>query len=378
MCSGIKKNIFHPLTPWKAAITGMSDNARITAIFEALAEKLASGLTDLLGCEMEVSLISERRVSKSDFFASFRKKLVMANMDVSGSREGKMQCFCQLKDAVLLGGTLIMLPPAELEKQVRKEEFSEDEADAYGEIVNIVSGELCQAFDEMAVDKLHFKKNDIEVVLPAKVAIDSPDPFPPGEIYQVSFNMALEGQQLQTMEMVFPPALLGLINEKVEVSVDAETEMPSSSVKAEAAATLSEPSVATPAAGSDVAENMVLVIAGRKEDVHDLADACVAEGYVPQIAGYQADFQPFGPNGATPVKGVVFTMDDSKELGLAAIIKAKAVFGGSVPLVAAGGQWTRSQVLQAVKYGVCDIVVLPASPDDIREKLRQNIGVKKD
>ncbi len=355
----------------------MSDNARITAIFEVLAEKLATGLSDLLGCSIEVSLISERRVSKADFFASFKKKLVMANMDVSGSRDGKMQCFCQLGDAVLLGGTLIMLPPAELEKQVRKEEFSEDEADAYGEIVNIVSGELCQAFDEMAVDKLHFKKNDIEVVFPAKVVNDAQEPFPPGEIYQVSFDLALEGQQLQTMEMVFPPILLGLVSEEIEVSVAAETEISSVSVQKEVTAPLSEPLGTAPVVGTDAAENIILVVAGRKEDVHDLTDACVAEGFVTKIAGYQEDFQPFGPNGATPVKGVVFTMDDSKELGLAAIIKAKAIFGGSVPLIAAGGQWTRSQVLQAVKYGVCDIVVIPTSPDDIREKIRQNMGMKK-
>jgi chemotaxis protein CheY-P-specific phosphatase CheC len=345
----------------------MSDNARITAIFEALAEKLANGLSDLMGCSIEVSLISERRVSKADFFASFHKKLVMANMDVSGSRDGTMHCFCQLKDAVLLGGTLIMLPPAELEKQVRKEEFSEDEADAYGEIVNIVSGELCQAFDEMAVDKLHFKKTGIEVVVPAKVVVDAEEPFPPGEIYQVSFDLALEGQPLQTMEMVFPPVLLGLVSNDIPVSA---------SVEKEDVATFSEPLGDSPAVGNDVADNMVLVVAGRKEDVHDLTDACIAEGFVPRVAGYQEDFQPFGPNGDTPVKGVVFTMDDSKELGLAAIIKAKAIFCGSVPLIAAGGQWTRSQVLQAVKYGVCDIVVMPASPDDIREKLRQNMGRK--
>jgi ActR/RegA family two-component response regulator len=70
-------------------------------------------------------------------------------------------------------------------------------------------------------------------------------------------------------------------------------------------------------------------------------------------------------------------MDDTKEQGLASIIKAKGIFGSSVPLIAAGGRWTRSQVLQAVKYGVCDIVVTPASPDDIREKIRQNLGSMK-
>ena len=216
------------------------------------------------------------------------------------------------------------------------------------------------------------------MVFPAKVVNDAQEPFPPGEIYQVSFDLALEGQQLQTMEMVFPPILLGLVNEEIEVSVAAETEISSVSVEKEVTAPLSEPLGTAPVVGTDAAENIILVVAGRKEDVHDLTDACVAEGFVTKIAGYQEDFQPFGPNGATPVKGVVFTMDNSKELGLAAIIKAKAIFGGSVPLIAAGGQWTRSQVLQAVKYGVCDIVVIPTSPDDIREKIRQNMGMKKD
>lgn len=345
----------------------MSDNARITAIFEALAEKLASGLSDLMGCSIEVSLNSERRVTKAEFFASFNKKLVMANFDVSGSREGNMYCFCQLKDAVLLGGTLIMLPPAELEKQVRKEEFSEDEADAYGEIVNIVSGELCQAFDEMAADKLHFKKTGIDVVFPAKVDIAGNEPFPAGDIYQVSYGLVLDGKQLQTMEMVFPPSLLGMVSDEVQ---DAGVLAPGG--EQTDPEQLGDLSGVTPG----TIESLVLVVAGRKEDVHDLTDACIAEGLVPRIAGYQEDFQPFGPNGATPAKGVVFTMDDSKELGLAAIIKAKAIFGVTVPLIAAGGQWTRSQVLQAVKYGVCDIVVMPSSSEDIRGKLRHHIALK--
>lgn len=353
-------------------VAGMSDNQRITAIFTTLAEKLAGGLGDLLGCEVEMSLAAGRRVSKAEFFASFHKKLVMAPFDVTGSRQGKMYCFCQLKDAVLLGGTLIMLPPAELEKQVRKEAFNEDEADAYGEIVNIVSGELIQAFDEVSADKLHFKKTDIEVVVPAKVDPQSDEPFGPGDYYQASFNMSLDGQQLQCMEMVFPSGLLGL--EPPSSAGPLPVETPEPVVPRQE---VSEPPVDVSAAETDSESEAtgaaILIVTGRKDDVHDLTDACIAEGFVAKVAGYQDDFQPFGPKGITPVKGVVFTMDATKEQGLAAIIKAKGIFGGTVPLIAAGGQWTRSQVLQAVKYGVCDILVMPSSPDDIREKLRQNL-----
>lgn len=341
----------------------MSDHERITAIFSTLAEKLASGLGDLLGCSVEVHLKNERRTSKTEFFAGFYKQLVMANFDVTGSREGRMFSFCQLKDAVLLGGTLIMLPPAELDKKVRKEEFTEDEADAYGEIVNIVSGELIQAFDEVSADKLHFKKTGIDVVIPGKVVAESPEPFPAAEMYQVSFDLILEGQQLQSMEMLFPPMLLGLACEEIATPAAVEPE-PSVVVPEE------------PVPGDESAQDLVLVV-GRKEEVLELADACKAEGFAPKIVGYQEDFQSFGPNGGTPAKAVVLTMDETKEQGFAAIIKAKGVFGESVPLLAAGGQWTRSQVLQAVKYGVRDIVVMPASPDDIREKMRPYLASEK-
>ncbi|ABA88456.1 response regulator [Syntrophotalea carbinolica DSM 2380] len=349
----------------------MSDKQRITDIFSTLAEKLASGLGDLLGCSIEVSLASEQLVSKAQFFGGFRKKLVLANFDVTGSREGRMYCSCHLKDAVLLGGTLIMLPPAELEKQVRNEVFSEDEADAYGEIVNIVSGELIQAFDEAAVDKLHFKKTGMDVVVPAKVDPEGPEPFGPGNIYHVAYDITLDGQTLQSMDMLFPPELLGMVIEEPEQAASAgavtpavdETPPPVQSAAREAESAVEESS-----------GNTILVIAGRKQDVHDLTDGCIAEGFVPKVASYQDDLQPFGPNGSFPASGVVLTMDEGKEQGLAAIIKAKSIVGESVPLVAAGGQWTRSQVLQAVKYGVCDILVMPATPDDIREKLRQNLA----
>ncbi|MDY0262833.1 hypothetical protein [Syntrophotalea acetylenica] len=340
----------------------MGENQHITAILDTLAEKLAVGLGDLLGCEVAVSLAAERRVTKAGFFASFQKKLVMADFDVSGSREGKMYCFNQLQDAVLLGGTLIMLPPAELEKQVRKEAFNEDEADAYGEIVNIISGELIQAFDEAALDKLHFKKNTIEVVVPGRIEAESDKPFGPGDLYQVSFGMTLDGQPLQCMEMLFPSDLLGLEPLVIEPAAPRQAAAVVEAVPTQAADRAEDP------------RNTVLVVTGRKEGSHDLADACIAEGFVPQVVGYQDDFQPFGPQGTAPVKAAVFTMDDTKEQGLAAIIKARAVLGEKVPLIAAGGQWTRSQVLQAVKYGVRDIVVLPSSPEDIRDKLRQHLA----
>ena len=45
----------------------------------------------------------------------------------------------------------------------------------------------------------------------------------------------------------------------------------------------------------------------------------------------------------------------------------------SVPLIAAGPAWTKSKVFKAVKYGVRDILLTPASREDIEENVAKNL-----
>jgi hypothetical protein len=42
-------------------------------------------------------------------------------------------------------------------------------------------------------------------------------------------------------------------------------------------------------------------------------------------------------------------------------------------LIAAGPEWTRSRVIKAVRYGVGDILVTPASREEIADNLRNNL-----
>jgi hypothetical protein len=44
-----------------------------------------------------------------------------------------------------------------------------------------------------------------------------------------------------------------------------------------------------------------------------------------------------------------------------------------VPLIAAGPGWTKSKVFKAVKYGVSDILLTPASGGDVEENVRNNM-----
>jgi hypothetical protein len=60
---------------------------------------------------------------------------------------------------------------------------------------------------------------------------------------------------------------------------------------------------------------------------------------------------------------------DEQAFGMAIKISSSS----SLPLIAAGPEWTRSKVLKAVRYGVTDILLTPAEPADVEEKIRTNI-----
>ena len=56
-----------------------------------------------------------------------------------GEITGKGCLFIGIKDAIRLGGTLIMLPSGELEEVIGREEYTEEVEDSYGEIANIIA-----------------------------------------------------------------------------------------------------------------------------------------------------------------------------------------------------------------------------------------------
>lgn len=376
----------------------------ITDVFEEVGSKIAMGLGGMLGCEMALPAPSTILASKKEFFATTRKKQVMVRMIVSGDREGDIFVFCRLKDAVQLGGTLIMLPPAELEDRVKKEVFGEEEIDSFGEIANIVSGELCSAFDELYPEKLHFKMTGLEAIAPSKIKVDAPEPFPPSLYLKVAYPVTLDGQELDELLMLFPAEMLGI---SVPEAPDLEAEpVEEASVAAgpstgrlvnpeEAAALLGDlspdssssagiavettPEAKPVQAGQPIrmgeesnpegAEPIILVVAIDGSYGQEINSMINGHGYNSTLVDRKENFNDLSKSLKGRVKGLVLAMDEIGDQGFSVAIKVRTAFGESVPLMATGSQWTRSKVLKAVKYGVCDILVTPATAEEVLEKV---------
>ncbi|APG27302.1 hypothetical protein A7E78_05265 [Syntrophotalea acetylenivorans] len=376
----------------------------ITDVLEDVGSKIAMGLGGMLGCELTLPAPSTILTTKKEFFAKTRKKQVMVRMIVSGDHEGDIFIFCRLKDAVQLGGTLIMLPPAELEERVKKEIFGEEEADSFGEIANIVSGELCSAFDELYPEKLHFKMDGLESIVPSKIKMDSPEPFPPGLYLKAAYPVTLDGQELDELLMIFPAAMLGIsVPETPDLEAEASEETPAVSESApgrlvnpeEAAALLGDlspdssssagiavettPEAKPVQAGQPIpmdeepnlegAEPVILVVAIDGSYGQEINSMINDHGYNSALVDRKENFNDLSRSLNGRVKGLVLAMDEIGDQSFSVAIKVRTAFGESVPLMATGSQWTRSKVLKAVKYGVCDILVTPASEEEVLEKV---------
>ena len=376
----------------------------ITDVLEEVGSKIAVGLGGMLGCEMALPAPSTILASKKEFFAQTRKKQVMVRMIVSGDHEDDIYVFCRLKDAVQLGGTLIMLPPAELEERVKKEAFGEEEVDSFGEIANIVSGELCSSFEELYPEKLHFKMDGLEAIVPSKIKVDAPEPFPPGLYLKVAYPVTLDGQALDELLMLFPAAMLGIsVPEVPDLETQSDTDAPVAAGTGtgrlvnpeEAAALLGELSPdSSSAAGITVettseaklipagqpilteetpnlegAEPVILVVAIDGTYGQAISTMINEHGYNATLVDRKENFNDLSKSLHGRVKGLVLAMDEIGDQSFSVAIKVRTAFGESVPLMATGSQWTRSKVLQAVKYGVCDILVTPASAEEVLEKV---------
>ena len=391
----------------------MKKEALVKSILETAGGKIQAELAGLLGCQITLSKAEVSHLSKEDFFAQSLKKLAMARLAVAGDREGESFLFTQVRDAVFLGGTLIMLPPSELEQRVAQEEFAGEDEDAFGEIANIIAGVLTTTFDEYFPDKLRFVKKEVETVVPSKVAIESSAPFPDGRFSQAAFSVTIDGVQLGTLHLLFPCELLGLTPLE-QPAASATPQQATSAVTASPGAGSQAAGLAEVFRAETTAKSLQAAVVGDETGEWEPAQILPSsekEPSSPSPPSAQMPKNPDGPAvlllaedvsesgsfasvlqdrgfrvhrlaikddvrhvlGEDSVKAVFLVMHEVTDQGFAAAIRVKSSGGHPVPLIAAGPKWTRKTVLQAVKYGVCDIVMTPATPQEIGEKVDRHL-----
>lgn len=350
----------------------------IDKLLAACQGTVVSEVEALLGVSVKLGDAENRIISKEDFFQEeLSGKQVCAEMDIVGDVEGKSYLFVTLKDAIRIGSTLIMLPPAELEAAVSEEEFTEDAKDAYGEIANIISGAYTTTFQDQYTKSLRFIKKNVDVVAPLKVDCET-DEVAINQLYYLTRNIIeIDGTVYGDFSLLLPAGIMeleGLAGDTVADGV-VENEESSAVEKQPAPASASEENVDSSGSVSEDGKQVeidhsaeILIIENDAAEAGKMQEAMGNANISAKRISFSDSVNPHLTDG---IKLIFIVMHDVDEQAYGIAIKLRAM--RNVPIIAAGSEWTRSRVIKAVKYGVSDILLTPASTEDIQEKLNNNM-----
>ncbi len=319
---------------------------------------MAAEVSALLGAEVHLSNQNNKVVSKEEFFfEEVSGKQVIAHMDVVGEMEGKSYLVMNLRDAIRIGGVLIMLPAQELESVVNDEVFGEDTKDAYGEIANIIAGVYTTVFEEQYIKRIRFIRTDLQQIVPMKVIADSTDPFPDGAFYRSNSDLTIGDTVLGKVNIVFPLSLFEL--EGLQAAEEEVAQVENIGPSAVEQTGKFE--------GLDTVFN-ILLIGDDESEAAKIALVLRGMGFVAKSLSFKDNVHNYIPG---ELKAIYLVMKDVDEQAFGAAIKISA--SCSLPLIAAGPGWTRTKVIKAVKYGIRDILLTPASKGDIEENITNNL-----
>lgn len=357
---------------------------RVDKLFKECSSTIQEEIGALLGVEVSLQDMENRLLTKEDFFFDVAEgKQIQANMDVVGDLEDNSYFYITLRDAITVGGTLIMLPPSELEVAVAEESFSADSEDAYGEIANIISGVYTAVFEEQYSKKIRFIKTGLQQVVPMAVDIESTDPLANQEYYVSTMSMSIDSNELGKVHMLCPAAMLELeaLDKEVSEGAAAATVAGDGVAAVAGAATGTAQPAATGGAaqvqGAGGAEQIdrsataipdILVIGDDEEEIAQLVSGAEVRGLAVRQISFKDNVKQAFTEDLKAVYIITKSVDDQL-FGMA--IKVSTIC--SLPIIAAGPAWTRSKVIKAVKYGVNDILLTPASNDDVQENLENNL-----
>ncbi len=334
--------------------------------------KMCEEVSALLGGTLQVVPTEHAAFTKAGFLEQAGGKQIMARMDIRGEGQGEAFLFVDVKTAVYLGGSLIMLPEGELEATVRSEDFSDDASDAYGEVTNIIAGVYTAVFEEQYRTKLGFVKTTMEPVTPVKVDPDSDEVLPNQPYYLSAGTIQYNGKDLGRLQLILPARVLeleDLLRPDAEENAADEAErqaLPTPTTGKGAGQSSAEP-VRLQGIPSESAD--ILIFTDDDAEGGRIAATLQQLGYVTRMLHFKDSVGSL----LTPrIQMIFLVMQEVSEQGFGVAIKISGA-GLSVPLVAAGPAWTRTLVLKAVKYGACDILITPAAPVDVQEKIAFNL-----
>lgn len=352
---------------WPAAVDAPErpDNQRLArrVMADCLA-RTADAVGNLLGGSLRITPERQLVLDRQEALAQAGGLQVLARLTVRGEGEGEGCVLTDLPTAAALGGSLLMLPEHELAAAMGADRLDPDLADGFAEVVTVIAGACTAVFAEQdRVARLGFDRGPVETAVPDRRTL------PASGYCLAAGRVSFAGRDLGRLQLLVPASLLGV--ELPELSADAALEEAERSTGGGPEATVTASETAEkegsgPGCESDPPPAVEVVLFSDDRGESERILAMLAEmGCTGRVCHFK---DPVQGALAPGVRMVVLVMGEVSEQGFGVAIKLASA-GLRAPLVAAAPAWTRTLVLQAVKYGVRDILVTPVTAADLRQRM---------
>ncbi len=201
----------------------MKAQERFDKILIAGSSRIQDEVTALIGKPFKLGTPKTGPIDKESLFGDLGGKQVLAHVRLDGDIQGAGCLILGVKDAIQIGGTLIMLPESELESVVADQQYSEELQDSYGEVANIICGAATVTFEEQYTKVVRLIRSEQEIILPAKVDIESEQPIADIPYYRLSVPMEIDGKALGELHLLLPAEPFGLAEAKSKEAPSATT-----------------------------------------------------------------------------------------------------------------------------------------------------------
>jgi CheY-like chemotaxis protein len=337
----------------------MQDLPKMQEMLNAALAQASLECGTLLGQELVMSETACREVTRDAYFNSMEDASFVVGIESKEDYLGVFYLILSFRDAIMLSGTLLGVPPARILEKKKLAIIEPDDVDAFSEIANQVIGSFNTVFKRSLPKKAHLKQLPPKKFVPKQDLIEADEPVADGDYYLMPAQMTLAGKEMEQLDIMIPLSLAKLfdLREKTKeaLQVGKFDGAPDTATPDETVAAVSEP------AG-------VLILDDNATERQQYQELLAASGVSPVSAALDADLKKLLSQKGLKAVLVGLTNTNDQELSICLKISAN-LKGISIPIIMCAQEWTRTTVLKALKYGAGDIMLTPCPPEEFTSKV---------
>lgn len=178
------------------------------SLLRECAEQTGDRLGSLVGGEVQFGLGKISPLSAADYSLKNRKKAAVLMMESNG--DGHAMVLVRFQEAILLAGTLLMMPANQIKETIKSGEMGQDLTDAFNEVANIVYGAIDELTHGMSPENGKLRNEGVQLV-DASRGSDLGSCWPAGPTWSAELSMTFPGFEEASAFLVFDEALLALV-----------------------------------------------------------------------------------------------------------------------------------------------------------------------